>query len=812
MDTISQDIRSGFRFLWRSPGFTVTVVTVLALGIGATTAIFTAVDTVLLKPMAVHEPDRLMALWEWNPEKGWAPEDEIQVAPANALDWREQVDGFEDVAMFNEFVQDVVLTGQGDPVPLGAGVVTGNWFEVLGVQPTMGRGFTWNETWAGGDRTVVLSHGLWERAFGSDPEILGRVLTVDGRAFQVIGVTSAEYRHPVEPVDMYVPYNWDRANREAVWFRRAHLARGVARLAPGVSQAEATAQLEAVAARLEQDHPETNRLMGAGMTPLQRHLTGDARQPLLFLLGAVGVLLVLACVNVGNLLLVRGVGREREMAVRSALGAGRRRLIRQVFSESMTVSLVGGAIGFGLGLLGLRLFGTFAPPDLPDLARAFVQPRAVVFAVTVTVLCGLLFGAIAAVRGTRTPLTDSLKEGSRAGTSGAQALRAVHMLVSAEVALALMLVLGAGLLARSLWSLRSVDPGFDGSGVMTFALEPNSTYDTNDETIAIYQEMEGAIAAVPGVREVGGVRALPLTGRQWSSDFTVEGRPPGDYIVEVNHREATAGYYTTLRVPLLAGRLYESQDQGEAPLVVVVNQALVDVAFPDGESPIGQRVSFDRNPTEDSYWWTIIGVVANERYSPRAEPMPEIVAHAYQDAPGALRYVVRADLEPSALVAAVRQTLKRIDPDLVLTEIRTMDDVKGAALLRERFLTSLLGVFASVALLLAAVGVYGVSAQMARRRTREIGIRMALGADASQVMGMVVRRGMGLTLAGIAIGLVAALAASRLMAGLLYGVEPVDGPTYVMVPVLLGLAALVACLGPARRATRVDPVSALKTE
>lgn len=812
MDRIGQDVRSGLRFLWRSPGFAFTAVTVLALGIGATTAIFTAVDTVLLKPMAVHEPDRLVALWESNPEKGWAPEDETQVAPANALDWREQVGAFSDVAMFNEYVQDVVLTDQGDPLPLGAGMVTGNWFELIGVEPVLGRAFTWEDTWAGGERQVLLTQGLWERAFGSDPQILGRALTLDGQPFQVVGVLPSDYRHPAEPVDIITTYNWDRANREAVWFRRAHLARGVARLAPGVGPGEARAELEAVAARLEVDYPETNRLMGAGFTPLQEHLTGDARQPMLFLLGAVGLLLLLSCVNVGNLMLVRAVGRQREMAVRSALGAGRKSLVRQVFAESISVSLVGGALGLALAAIGLRLFSVYAPADLPDLGQAMMGPRALGFAVAVTLFCGLAFGAIPAWRGTHVTVSRGLNDGDRTGTAGTKALRAVHLLVSAEVALALMLVVGAGLLVRSLWALQAVDAGFDGSGVMTFTVEPNSTYDTNAKGIALYQEVEGALAALPGVRQVGGVRALPLTGRQWSSDFFVEGRDPDSYYVEVNHREATSGYYPTMGVPLLAGRLYESQDQGDAPLVVVVNQALVDLAFAEGPSPIGQRISFDRSPDENSNWWTIIGVVGNERYSTRLEPMPEIVAHAYQDAPSALRYVVRSDLEPSAVVAGARQILRRVDPDLVLTEIRTMDAVSGTALLQERFLSALLGVFASVALLLASIGVYGVAAQMARRRTREIGIRMALGANGRQVMGIVLRRGMGLTLIGVAVGLGGAAAASRVMAGMLYGVEPVDTATYLVVPALLTLAALIACIGPVRRAIRVDPVSALRSD
>jgi len=811
MESLIQDLRAGVHHLVRSPGFALTAGAVLALGIGAATALFTVADRVLIRPLPYHEPERLVSLWEWNPDMGWAPDAETQVAPANGLDWRDQVDAFEDLALYSEFVNSVVLTGAGEPVRLDLAVATGNVFGVLGVPPQLGRTFTDDETWSTSEPVTILSHRLWQQTFGGDPDIVGRVITLAGEGYEVIGVMPADLQYLIEPTELWVTPRWEPSYRDRVSARRAHIIRAVARVRDDVTMAEARAQLETVAARLEVEYPETNTNMGAGFSPLQRFLAGDTRLPLLVLLGAVGLLLLIACVNVGNLLLVRSVGRAREFAVRAALGAGWGRIARQLLAESLLISLLGGAMGLGVGAALLKAFQAMAPPELMGLAGASLDARAAGFALAVTVLSGLFFGAFPAVRSSRTDVTGSLKDGARGGTVGRGTQRAGTLLVTAEVALALTLVVGAGLLVRSFQALRSVDAGFDGRGVLTFALDAYRAYPDEIERIGLYQRVHERVEALPGVVSAGAVRKLPLTGRSWSSSYSIEGREPSSEFIEVVHREATAGYFPTMEIPLLEGRLFETTDVGEAPLVVVINQAMADVAF-SGENPVGRRIAFDREPTETSNWWTIIGVVGNERFEARSEPLPEIIAHAFQDPPGALRFVVEVHGDPMGVVAAARQALKEVDAGMVLEEVRSMEQVRAGAVRGERFLMTLMGGFGGVALLLSALGVYGVAAQAARRRTREIGIRIALGAGSPDVVGMVMRRGLSLTLAGVVVGMVLAGASSRVMASLLYGVAPLDLVTFAVVPLVLALAAVVATAGPALRATRVDPVEALRAE
>lgn len=810
MDHLLQDLRFAVRTLVRSPGFTAVAVLVLALGIGANTAIFSTVNAVMLRPLPFAEPDRLVAVWEKNPEKGWYMQ---TAAVSNYLDWKDQVQAFQDLAAYSDYVDEYALTGEGEPEVLIGAEVTGNFFAVLGVEPLLGRGFTAEETWSTVDAVVVLSHGLWQRRFGGDAAILGRTITLDGEARRVAGVMPPEMRFPLEETELWVPYGWEPAARDLASFRRAHWIRVVGRLEPGIAVAAANAQLEAVASRLEAEYPETNRLMGAGLTPLHEFLVGDTRTPLLVLLGAVGVILLIACANVGNLLLERAASRGRELAVRGALGAGSRRIARQVLTESLLLSAIGGVLGVLAGMWGTRVLEAFRPDDLLRVATFALDWRVLVFAIGATALSGVLFGLGPALRAARQDPAEALKDGARTGTPGRGALRATNLLIVAEVGLALLLVIGAGLLVRSFLELQRVDPGFDPENVLTAGVQlPGTPLYDEDIVRTFFGELHRRLNALPGVEAAAAVSVLPLADQPWTSDFSVEGRGPDEYGVEVLHREVSANYFETMRVPLLDGRTFEPSDRGGAPRVVLINEALARRYF-GGEDPVGQRLAFDRTPGDSSVWRTIVGVVGNESIGTvRQAPRPAILTPYTQDPTWGRRLVIRTRDEPMSVLPAVRRTVQSLDPNVPLFAVRPMVEVYAASLARERFLTLLLGVFAGLALLLATVGVYGITAQAARRRTQEIAIRMALGAGGGGVRRMVVRQGMVAVGIGIALGLAAAAVATGLMAGLLYQVRATDPVTFVGVPVLLAGVALLACYIPARRATRVDPATALRAD
>ncbi|HEX2189455.1 MAG TPA: ABC transporter permease [Longimicrobiaceae bacterium] len=809
-DALRQDAAFALRTLRRSPGFSAVAVLTLALAVGANTAIFSAVSGVLLRPLPFADPDRLVMLWEENPEKDWHA---VSAAPANLLDWREQVPAFQDVAGYAEFADRVTLTGAGEPQALSAAQVTGNFFSVLGVRAEHGRTLRDEETWAGPEPVAVISRRAWIRSFGADPEVVGRVVQVDGRPVRVVGVVPPGIDLPVEGVDVWLPMAWDPAARQQTWFRRAHWVRPVARLRPGVPLDAADAQLQTVVRRLQAQYPETNRLMGAGMTPLHEFLVGDTRTPLLVLLGAVGLLLLLACANVGNLLLVRATGRQRELAVRSALGAGRRRLVRQVATESLVLSAVAGGAGLLLGWGGTRVLGALRPPELLAEGQIALDWRVLVYTLAVTAASGLLFGLVPAAWTSRAPLGQGLRAGGRATGLGRNARRVTGALVVAEVAVALLLVVGAGLLLRSFRELREVEPGFESRGVLAVTLVlPAAEYDTDEKVAAFYGELVRRAGALPGVVDAGAVRKLPLTDPSWSSDFSVAGRGPDEYGVDVLHREVTPGYFRTLRVPLLRGRGFTPADRAGAPMAVVVNEALARRYFP-GEDPVGQRIAFDRVPDESSVWRTIVGVVGSERQDGLAdEPRPEIFAPVAQDPTRGMVLVLRAHGDPMTLAPAVRRTVAGLDPDLVPYEVQTLDGVRADSIARQRFLMALLAAFAGVALVLALVGVYGVLAQAVRQRAQEMGIRLALGARPRDVLWLVVRHGLALVAAGIGVGLGAALVATRAVESLLYGVRPTDPPTFAAVAGLLALAGLAAGVVPALRASRTEPATVLRAE
>jgi predicted permease len=803
------DARYTLRTMRRTPALAGAAILTLALGVGANTAIFSAVNAVILRPLPFPNPDQLYMLWEENPEKGWYKQ---TAAPANMFDWKEQVAAFADVMAYSEAFGTSTLTDGGEPMIVKPALGTGNFFSVLQARAALGRTFTDAETWRTGQSVAVLSHRLWRDRFRSDPGVVGRTIQLDGNPVQVVGVMPAGFAFPNEKVDLWQPWAWNPNNRQQVFFRRAHWLNVIARVKPGITQETANAQLQAVVKRLQRDYPVTNSLMGAGMTPLHEFLVGDTRLPLLVLLSAVGLLLLIACANVGNLMLVKASGREREAALRLALGAGRRRLVRQALTESLVTSMLGGAAGVALGWWGTRALQALQPAGMLRVSQFEFDWVVLAYVLAITTVSGLLFGIAPALWSSRRLPLDALKDGGRGGSESRRIRRWGERLVVGEVALALMLSIGAGLLVRSLMRLQHVDPGFDPNGVLAVRVSlPQGRYDTNEKIVSFSTQLEERLRGIPGVQSVGGISQLSLENSGYTSDFTIAGWPAGKYGSEVAHRRVTPEYFKTMKTPVLAGRAITVDDRADGPQVLVINEAFARKHF-QGEDPIGKRITFDRVPDSASAWNTVVGVVKSQHQTKlNLEPQIEVFEPLVQS-PAGMFAVLRTAGDPASLGPAVRRTVAELDPALAIESMRTMNDVRAQSLARERFLTTLLLLFASVGLALAVVGVYGVMAQMARRRVREMGIRLALGAQANDVRWLVVRNGLRLVLLGLVIGTAGALVATRTMQALLFGVAPKDPLTFVSVPLVLVLTALVATWVPATYASRADPATALRAE
>lgn len=806
-DSVSQDTRYALRVLARNPGFSATVVLVLALGIGGVTAIFSVVNAYLFRPLPIAAEDRVVTIYETNPEFEW---DDATAAPANALDWREQVDAFLDLAMYSDFTNDATLVQDGEPVLLGGNGVTGNFFTVAGVPPALGRDFRWDETWAPDNAVVMLSHRAWTSVFASDPGVVGRTIELSGRTAEVVGVMPQGFNFPSDDVDFWTPMGWQRTDREAVWFRRAHFMRPLARLAPGVTVAEADAQLQVVVQRLQTDYPVTNRVMGAGLMPVREFLIRDVRRPLGILAAAVSLLLLLACTNVATLMLVRASERTREVAVRVALGAGRSRVARQMLTESFLLALLGGIAGLGVGWLAVQGIQLVNELGIEGATSVALDTRVLVATFAITTLSGLLFGLGPALR--RTAPAAELKESGRASTSSRRRLRSGNLLVGAEVALALLLVVGAGLVLRSFIQLRNVDPGFEVEGVLSVHLStPEARYAEREDVLAFWSQLTENLEARPGIERVGGVGQLPLAGQGWSGQLKAEAWPEDRYVSEIVHRRADRGYFEALDIPLIAGRHFEPADR-DGPLVIVINEQMAEEHFP-GENPIGQRVAYDQTPDENSNWYEIVGIVGNQHQNSLAQPArAEAFENREQDWGRNMRLVVRTEQDPMSVLPIVRSVLDEIDPLVPIAEPTSLRRVWRGSIAQEELILSLLGGFGLIALLIAAVGVYGVTARAARRRTHEIGIRIALGAARRDILKLVLLQGVGVVAVGIGVGLVAALLSTRAMSSLLFGVEPNDPATLIGVVVLLGGVALLASYLPAIRSTRIDPLSSLRAD
>lgn len=798
------DLRYALRGIRRNPAFAGLVVATLGIASGAAIAIFTVADEVLFEPLGFPDPDALVVLWESNQERDWT---RVDGAPANILDWRERVGTLEDIAFFSEYLSSATIEVGDAAEYVQTGMVSGNFFELLGRPPTLGRAFRWEETWADSEPAILLSDATWRGLFQADPEVVGRTIHLDRTAYTVIGVMPDDFESPSD-ADAWVTPRWTAELRGSVWFRQAHVVRPLARLAPGASIEQARAELASVAVQLQSEHPELNAHMEAGLGPLDAYLVRDERTPLVLLLGAVGLLLLIGIANVANLTLVRALGRHQEVAVRTSLGASRGSVVAQLLTESVLLGAAGVAVGLALAWGTLSLLRSTPLEGLPPLALD-IDVRLLVFVIAITALSALLAGVAPALRGSRIDLRGVLADAGRGGMTGRTSLAWSNVIVTGQIALAVLLATAAGLTFRSLEGLSDVEDGVDGRNVLTFEIAPPSGEYDDRARARLAIDLATRLEIVPGIAEVGVSRALPLTGWGWTSDFTIEGWASDEYGINVRHREVLPGYFRALGIPVIEGRLFDAAVTPDRPLPVVVNRTFAETYFPEG-TPVGRRIAFDRSPTEDSYWYEIAAVVGDERMSFKDEPAPEIIAHLFGDVPSVLRWVVKGTDDPASLMPQIRAALADLDAGIPIRNIRTMDEIRRGGLSRERFVFVVFGALALCALLLSCVGVYGVSAQAARYRIREVGIRQALGATRSRILGEFLGAGMRWVALGLAIGLGGALLAGRVMESLLWGVRPSDPATLFGVLAILAGAGVLASYLPAWRASRQDPAAVLR--
>ena len=803
VENILRDVSYSIRVLLKNYAFTIVVILTLALGIGANTAIFSFANGILLRPLPYPRSDRLAVLDETALKRGI---DSMSVSFPNFLDWREQNKVFEDIGTYYG-TSRFSLTGAGEPIELRGSYISHGLLEILRVSPQLGRTFTAIEDRPDEDTVVILGHDLWQRNFGGDPNIIGKKITISNRARTVIGVMPRGFRFP-EISELWVPL----ALTTKEFTRTDHGLNAIARLKDGVSFSETQAEMDNIAARIEQQNPVTNEGLGVKVTSLHENLSGDYREALLILLGVVGFVLLVACVNVANLMLARATARQKEFALRAALGAGRWRIMRQLLVESLLLAIVGGALGFALSLWALHLLLTAIPIQLPFWMNFGIDLRVLGFTIAITLLTGVIFGAIPALQTSRVDLNDTLKEGGRGG-AGVRS-RARNLLVVTEIALSLILLVGAGLMILSLLRLRRVNIGLDAKNVLTATvILPQAKYRERDQRAAFFKQLVERVRRLPGVQAASATATLPLSGSNWGRSLTVEGYPvlPVGQAPPIQHTVVTPDYFRTMGIPLLAGRDFTDADAKGGPDVTIIDERLAREYWPN-DTPIGKRVRF--GPPEDNEpWHTVIGVVGAVRHQRVQEETRKSVylPHLKMPVPG-LTVVARTSSNPGELVGAIRREVTQLDPDLPISRTSTMEDVVAEAIWQPRLYATLFTVFAGGALILALIGIYGVMAFLVQTRTHEIGIRMALGATARDVFKLIVGRGMKLTAMGVVVGVGGAIALTRLMHSLLFNTSATDPITFILISVLLSLAAFFACYIPARRAAKVDPLVALRYE
>src|SRR3984885_2091975 len=801
MNSILQDLKYSIRTLAKSPGFTAVAILTLALGIGANTAIFSVVNAVLLRPLPFKNPSRLV--WSW----GICPLcDHGAVSPSDFLDYRAQNHSFESYGAKANGDSLFNLTGNDKPIQIKGSMVTAGFFDALGIQPRYGRLFNESDEKTTDPDVIILSHHLWQDRFGGDPQVIGKTISLDGKSRTVVGALASDIPVLTE-ADLWFPAPFMRAGLNA---RPSHFLRPIGLLKTGVTISQAQSELDAIATRLAAQYPVTNNGWAVKLDPLQNVIVGDVRPAVMVLVGAVALVLLIACANIASLLFARNSARQREIAIRTALGAGRSRLLRQLLTESLVLALAGGVAGIFLANAGVELLKQLGPQSLPRLDEVNISSTVLAFTFVTAVFTGILFGLGPALKASRRDLTQSLKEGGASGDSRSKH-RAHNALVVAEVALSVVVLIASGLLLNSFWRLMRVHPGFDPANVLATELSLVSPhYDDAQRRESFFHQLQDRLQSSPGVNSAGFISELPLSGEANDTFFTITEHPPANPNDndDADFRNIDGDYFATMRIPLLAGRVFDRQDSAESSKALIVNEPFVKKFFPN-EDPIGKHLNMYEGKPE-FVTREIVGVVGGNKHFALQESLrPEMFK------PGSftrMNIVVRSAGNPAALTAVVRQAIHAIDPDETTSTFRTMDDVISLSAAGDRFNTVLLGAFGGIALLLTAAGIFGVLSYLVAQRTREIGLRMALGAQPQDVLRVIVGHGLRLVLAGLCIGVAAGLVVTRWMSSVLFDVKPTDPLTFTAVAVVLTAVAFLASYIPARRAMRVDPMVALRYE
>lgn len=807
-----KDIRYGIRGLLKRPAFTAIAVITLALGIGANTAIFSLVNAVLLRALPYRDADRLVMVWE---DASFAGFPKNTPAPANFVDWRSQNQSFEGMAAVTS--RSFNLTGEGEPEKLEANAATANFFSLLGVQPLLGRGFVPDDDNPQGSKVVVVSYELWQRVLGGEASVIGKNILLNGEKYTVIGVTPAGFQFLDQEVNLWIPAAFDA---EELSNRGGHYLTVFARLKPNVTLSQAQADIRTITQRIAHDHPDQAGRLGSSVLPLRDELAGDVRRPLIILLGAVGFVLLIACANIASLLLSRTAARRREIALRAALGAGRARIVRQLLTESLVLAGAGGVLGMFCAFGSFAFLRQLIPEGMTLGTQLQLDWQVLVFTLVISLATGIFFGLVPALQASRLNLNEALKQGSSRGGIGPGSSRLRNVLVSAEVALALVLLIGASLLLKTFFSLRHQYSALAGANVLTLRTQlPRTKYTDVAKRSVFYSQVLDRVQTLPGVISAGYTTTIPLVWKGGTSGFWTEGTSVAEakasgLSFDSNHRQISAGYLKTMGIAILKGRSFAEADNEQSQPVAIVNETMARQYWP-GQDALGKRFKVG-DPEDPLPLITVVGIAADvHQMGPdvpvKAEmyfPYRQETVHFY--APRDL--VIRTSVDPLSIAAAVRREIRAVDPDQPVANVRTLDDVLSKEIAPRRIAMTLLMTFAGLALVLASIGIYGVLSYFVTQSTPEIGVRLALGARQVDVLKLVVGRGMRLALAGLAVGLAAALLLTRLMASLLFGVSATDAISFVVVSVLLIVVALLACYIPARRATKVDPLVALRYE